>query len=271
MFEGGGALRQGILSLGLGIISRMFVLRDHLDGTTERMLAAFQPDAERVMIRSGGRLLSSVYHSAGESAPAFLLCHGIGERVEYWRGVQEMLKVMGISSLVFNYSGYGLSSGSVSVVHCEEDAIAAYQLLVDRGHGSIFLLGFSLGTGVALAVAPQLDVDGVILCEGYASLREAAKAMGFPRWTTLAMPDVWRNIDRVQQQRCPVLVVHSDEDRLFPLTMARRVCEACGEGGELIVATGLSHDAPIYAPTESYWRPVVEWARRNATKVSDNN
>jgi alpha-beta hydrolase superfamily lysophospholipase len=242
----------------------MFLLRDRRDGTMKRMLDAFASDAERVTIRSGDRDLSSVYVPAGEGAPAFLLCQGIGERVEYWSGVQELLKLMGVSSLTFDYSGYGASSGRVSVAHCEQDAMAAYQELVDRGHQTIFLLGFSLGSGVALAVAPSLKIDGVILCEGYTTLREAAKAMGFPRWTTVAMPDVWQNIHRVKEQSAPVLVAHSDSDRLFPLTMAKRVCEACAENSELIVIPGLSHDAPVFAPTESYWRPIVEWARRHS-------
>jgi pimeloyl-ACP methyl ester carboxylesterase len=56
--------------------------------------------------------------------------------------------------------------------------------------------------------------------------------------------------------------VHSDEDRTFPVSMARRVAEACGQRGELIIISGLSHDAPIYAPTESYWGPVADWAKR---------
>ena len=80
------------------------------------------------------RRLSAVYVSAGKDAPAVLICHGIGELVEYWGGVQDLLKGMGVSSLVFNYSGYGESTGRVSAAHCEEDAMAAYKELVDRGH-----------------------------------------------------------------------------------------------------------------------------------------
>jgi pimeloyl-ACP methyl ester carboxylesterase len=69
-------------------------------------------------------------------------------------------------------------------------------------------------------------------------------------------------VDRVRELEVPVLVVHSDEDRMFPLSMARRVAEACGQRGELIVVHGLSDDSPIFAPTESYWGPVADWAKR---------
>jgi pimeloyl-ACP methyl ester carboxylesterase len=251
--------------LGLTVVGRTLVCRDWLNGSLGQILGAFRLDAERVIISSGERRLSAVYVSAGEGAPVFLICHGIGERVEYWGKAQGLLQTMGISTLVFNYSGYGASSGSVSKANCEEDAVAAYRELVDRGHRSIFLLGFSLGSGVVCAVASRVDVDGVILCEGYSTLREGAASVGLPRWMTRFVPDVWENVLRVGELGVPVLVVHSDADRLFPVSMAERVVAACGERGELVVVRGLSHNAPIFNPTDVYWRPVVEWAMRVKT------
>jgi pimeloyl-ACP methyl ester carboxylesterase len=226
------------------------------------ILGAFSCDSSRLVISSGGRELSAVYVQAEGNAPTFLICHGIGERVEYWGGVQRLLQRLGISSLVFNYSGYGASSGNVSAAHCEEDAMAAYRELVGRGCQSIFLVGFSLGSRVVSAVASKLKVEGVILCEGYSTLREAAGAIGLPQWIACIVPNVWETVDRVRELEVPVLVMHSDEDRMFPLTMAKRVAEACGRRGELIVVHGLSHDSPIFAPTESYWGPVADWAKR---------
>jgi hypothetical protein len=259
-------MRDQILSFALDVVGRVFLRRDRLNGSMKRLVDAFAFDRERLIIRSGGRELSAVYVRAGDDAPVFLICHGIGEQVEYWSGVQELLKGMDVSSLVFNYSGYGASSGRVSVAHCEEDAIAAYRELKSRGHRSIFLMGFSLGTGVVLAVAPQLKIDGVILCQGYSTLREAALAMGFRRWMTHAMPDAWHNLRQLNKTTAPVLVVHSDGDQLFPVAMAKRVHEACGESGELIIVSGFAHDGPVYFPTEAYWRPVVEWAERISSK-----
>jgi uncharacterized protein len=235
-----------------------------MNGKMGEILGAFSCDAGRLTILSGGRELSAVYVEAEGKAPTFLICHGIGEWVEYWGGVQLLLQTLGVSSLVFNYSGYGASSGNVSAAHCEEDAMAAYRELAVRGCQSIFLVGFSLGSGVVSAVASKLKIEGVILCEGYSTLREAAAAIGLPRWIARVVPNVWETVDRVRELEVPVLVVHSDEDRMFPLSMARRVAEACEQRGELIVINGLSHNSPIFAPTESYWRPVVDWARRVA-------
>ena len=60
---------------------------------------------------------------------ALLICHGIGEIVEYWFPVQQLLAANGVASLVFDYSGYGRSSGSIDWSQCELDAIDAFEYL----------------------------------------------------------------------------------------------------------------------------------------------
>jgi alpha-beta hydrolase superfamily lysophospholipase len=260
-------MRQAFLTLLLNVTSRMLLRSDRMNGIMEQMLSAFTFGKERLVILSGKRRLSAVYVSASEETPAVVICHGIGELVEYWGKVQGLLKGMGVSSLVFNYSGYGTSSGILTTAHCEEDAIAACSELAGRGHRSIVLLGFSLGSGVGGAVASRVDIGGLVLCEGFSSLREAAMATGFPRWVTRVVPDAWDTVHRVSTLEMPVLVVHSDVDGLFPLSMAQRVAEACGPRGTLIVINGLTHNAPIFAPTEDYWRPIAEWVKQRSSEI----
>ena len=260
-------MRDRVLSLILTVISRGIFRRDRRNGKMKRILDAFSFAEQRLILESGGRRLSAVYVPAGNDAPAVLICHGIGEVVEYWGRVQEAFKEMGISSLVFNYSGYGESSGTITDAHCEEDVITAYRALVDRGHRSIVLLGFSLGTGISCAAASRIDVDGLILCEAFSTFREGAMAIGCPQWLTRTVPDVWDTAVRVCDLSVPVLVVHSDADELFPMTMAERIAEASGSRGELIVVNGLVHDAPIYTATPIYWQPIADWIKRRSVEV----
>jgi len=248
----------------LTIVGRGLLLRDRLNGNMAKWLDTFPFGAERFVLTSGGRGLSAVYVSAGEDAPAFVICHGIGERVEYWGRVQSLLHREGVSSLVFNYTGFGASTGRACAANCEEDAVAAVEELTRRGAREIFLLGFSMGTGIAPEIASRVKVSGVILCQGFSSLREAAQVAGIPRWVTLLATDAWRTEERVRSLDVPVLVVHSEDDGLFPVTMADRVAVACGERGEKIVLSGFPHNTPIFAAPEGYWGPVVEWAKSQA-------
>jgi uncharacterized protein len=260
-------VRDRVLSLILTVISRAIFRRDRNNGKMKRILDAFSFAEQRLVLQSEDRRLSAVYVSAGNDAPAVLICHGIGEVVEYWGRVQEAFREMGVSSLVFNYSGYGESSGTITAAHCEEDVIAAYRALIDRGHHSIVLLGFSLGTGISCAAASRVDVDGLILCEAFSTFREGAMAIGCPQWLTRTVPDVWDTAGRVCGLRVPALVVHSDADELFPMTMAERITAACGPRGELIVANGLVHDAPIYTAAPVYWQPIADWIKRRSVEA----
>ncbi len=193
---------------------------------------------------------------------ALLICHGIGETVEHWPRAQALLAEQGIASLVFNYSGFGRSTGRVSPEHCERDALAAYAWLRERLPAvPVTLLGFSLGTGVATAVCSQLEVRGLILCEGYTSLRAAVKSLGLPQsWIV----DVWRSAETLTGCRVPLLVVHGKRDRLFPVAMGKALAEA--GSGELAVIEEMGHpDLHAKARPED-WQIIVDWIQRNQPK-----
>lgn len=125
------------------------MLRDRVLGVTRQLR---KHDARQAFfISSGNRKLACVYVPGIEGGAAVLLCHGIGETVENWSAVQALFHDHGIGSLVFNYSGYGKSSGKIRAEHCDEDLVAAYTELRRRVElqTQVFVLGFSLGSGIA--------------------------------------------------------------------------------------------------------------------------
>jgi alpha-beta hydrolase superfamily lysophospholipase len=148
------------------------------------------------------------------------------------------------------------------VENCDEDLGSAYAELRRRvgEKTAVFVLGFSLGSGIAARGVASLEPApaGLFLCEAFTSYREAARAAGVPKRLMGAVPDVWNTVEAMGRVRLPVCVVHSDGDRLFPVEMARRIAEACGEWGELVVAHGLTHNEPYRRPGDEYWGAVVE-------------
>jgi pimeloyl-ACP methyl ester carboxylesterase len=261
--------RSQFLGWTLAVVGGGLMLRDQLLGVTRRLRR--HEAREEFFLPSGKRRLACAYMPGVEGGPAVLLCHGIGETIGHWSAVQALLHDHGIGSLVFNYSGYGKSTGRVRAEHCDEDLVAAYAEL-RRQVGletPVFVLGFSLGSGIAAQGVEALRplVAGLFLCEAFDSFREAARAMGAPRWLTRMAPDVWVTITAVERLQMQVWVVHSDGDRLFPLEMPRRIAKACGERGELIVVEGLAHNEPYLMAAERYWLPVVERMRQASQKA----
>jgi alpha-beta hydrolase superfamily lysophospholipase len=189
-----------------------------------------------------------------------LICHGIGEVVEHWARSQELLAEHGVSSLVFNYSGCGRSGGSVSVERCEQDAMAACFWLRERLPGvQIILLGFSLGSGVAAAVVGRVPVAGLVMGEAYPSFREAVRVAGAPSWVTGLVPDAWRSEETLGVCKVPVLVVHGECDRLFPVSMGERLARAAGQRGKLVVVPGMGHSDLHAQARAGDWQAIVSF------------
>lgn len=214
----------------------------------------------RNWISSGESRVDGVYVEPARQPieSVVLICHGIGEIVDGWLPVQRLLASHGVASLVFDYCGYGRSKGPVNAAQFEDDAVAAFRHLQGLAPGrSIAVLGFSLGSGVAAAIMHRIEASRLVLCASFTSFREAALSIGVPRRFTSALPDIWRAAESLRDCAVPVLVVHGDRDRLFPVEMAAELKSFCGPESELVVVPNLGHNEPFHRPQSSYWGMIV--------------
>lgn len=152
--------RHLTLAIGVTSTSRLLVLRDWLLGRIHRHRRAqsSQSIVSRHVIRSEKNNLAAVFVTPkAEAAKASLLiCHGIGETVDHWIGVQQLLASKGVASLVFDYSGFGRSGGFFNAERCVDDSVAAFAFL--QGQTAplpVSVLGFSLGSGMATAMVSR--------------------------------------------------------------------------------------------------------------------
>ena len=260
MAASGEAAQNLLFRLALTGISRFFVLRDYLlRYRGEQLPQAPYLTATRHRLISGKNLLDAVLVSPVAQPPraALLICHGIGERVHYWFGVQQLLALSGIASLVFDYSGYGHSTGFIQPRQLDQDAVSAFHFLQQQSPDlPISILGFSLGSGIAVAVIRQLTARCLILCSGYTSFRDAACRAGVPRRLAFLAPNLWDSQQTLRDCPIPVLILHGEQDRLFPVRMAAELHAACNGQSKLIIFPQMRHDDPYYRPTAAYWELV---------------
>ena len=231
--------------------------------------ATYGAPFESLSIRSGDRTLDATFvRAASDTAPALLIFHGTAEAVSYWADTQALLRRLGVTSMVFDYSGFGRSTGRATVAHLQEDADAAYAEFARRiGRARPFVLGYSLGTGVVFDAIGrwQPAPAGVVFAASYSSAREGAVAFGLvPRWLTFLLPDLWNIARATRNLTQPLLVLQSDADQLFPVEMARTVFDAATVPKQMVVLRGYRHEAGHDAPTDEYWAPVVRFMRVGA-------
>ena len=251
-----------MFTVSITIASRVIVWRDRLLGRIERLsreqLAGVS--VSQHSIPSSNNLLDAAYvaPAEGPAKAALLICHGIGEIVPYWFPVQQLLAANGVASLVFDYSGYGRSTGSIDWTQCELDAIYAFEYLRGLAPSTpLSLLGLSLGSGVATAIVNKVTPKTLFLCGAFTSFRDAACSIFVPRSLARFVPPIWNAADSLRGCAISVVIVHGEKDPLFPVRMATELASICGANAELIVVPNLTHNEPFYKPRLSYWGLII--------------
>jgi uncharacterized protein len=251
-------------TVALTSISRILIMRDRVLGWTGPGRHGYAPNLSTSThsIPSGRSMLDAVFVAPAliPARAAVLLCHGIGETVDHWFPVQRLLAANGVASLLFDFSGYGRSTGRVDWSQFEADAVSSFDCMKQLAPALPWsVLGFSLGSGIAAAIVSHVAASRLVLCAAFTSFRDAARFFGIPAGLSSFVPPIWCAEESLRGCVLPVLIVHGEKDRLFPVRMARDLASGCGAKAKLLVIPGVAHNQPFRKPHLSYWGPVVSF------------
>ena len=156
----------------------------------------------------------------------------------------ELLVAAGFDVLLFDYRGYGRSSGAPSEHGTYRDARAALAALADQpgADGSrVFYLGESLGGAVALALALERPPAGLILQSAFTSVREMAHRH-YRVIPGAAVPDAYPSLRLIANLRAPLLVLHGADDMIVPVEQGQALFAAAPEPKRLRILPGVGHN-----------------------------
>lgn len=194
---------------------------------------------------------------AGERA-LVLHCHGNAGNVEGRIPAAAALAALGFDTLLFDYRGFGASTGSPSEAGTYLDAEAAWDAAVARGYRPerIALFGESLGGGVATELARRRGAAALVLESTFTSLPDVG-ARVYP-WlpVRLLCLDRYDNLAKLPALRLPLLVLHAPGDALVPFEHGRRLAGAAG--AELVELPG-GHDDGGFLQREDLRRRVGDF------------
>jgi len=197
-----------------------------------------------------GLALRSWWHPPAEGKPAVLYLHGNSEHIgDYTRGAAP-LAAAGYGVLMLEYRGYGGNSGTPSDEGLLRDGRAGMDWLAVRGFSGdrIVLYGYSLGTGVAVPLAAEHDVAGVILAAPFASIAEMGYAL-YPDWfVDLLLADRFDSIAWIAAVDEPVLILHGTEDRTVPPAQSALLASAGGPNIRRELIAGADHGWELFEP-----------------------
>jgi uncharacterized protein len=141
----------------------------------------------------------------------------------------------GTGLAALSYRGYAGSSGQPSEVGILQDANAAYAFTAALyPAGKIVPWGFSLGSGVAVALAADHPVGGLILEAPYTSIADIA-ATAFRLFPVrYLLRDRFRSDQRIARVRAPLLIMHGGRDSTISISFGEALFALANEPKQFV-------------------------------------
>lgn len=174
--------------------------------------------------------------------------HGNGEDLGMVMDRLQALHELGFAVLAWDYPGYGRSEGQPS----EKSITAAARFLWERipestgfSHEEVVLYGRSVGGGPAVALAAEGPAAGLILESTFTSTFRVVTRVRLLPW------DIFNNLGRIGDLRCPLLLIHGTSDFTVPFAHGKRLFAAAPEPKFFTFLQGGGHNNLVeeYGPT----------------------
>jgi pimeloyl-ACP methyl ester carboxylesterase len=187
---------------------------------------------------------------ADAKSPTLLFFYG-GATILHDEPIFAAIARAGANVVVFDYRGYGFSSGTADVMDFRRDGLAEYDYAANLAGEPVVVYGYSLGTAVATYVASKRPVAGIILAGAIASAAEEfpvflkAEAPTATDPSRVPSPDAVEAFDEVgmmKNAKAPLLVLHGDADEVVSITQGREVFASSAAREKRFVALqGIGH------------------------------
>ncbi len=164
---------------------------------------------------------------------------------------------------ILEYPGYGSRAGSPGKASFIAAARAAVENLFATDTRPVFLLGESVGSGTAAALASEMPekISGVVMMIPFARLAEVAQAK-FP-WlpVSLLLRDKFDNVAALANFHGPVVFVIAEDDEVVGAEQGRKIHAAYAGPKKLIVLPGVTHNNFPTAENAPWFREASDFLR----------
>ncbi len=193
--------------------------------------------------------LDAWFVPAPQAQGVVLFLHGNAGNLSQRLDSIAMFHRLGYAVLIFDYRGYGRSSGKPSEAGLHLDAETAWAYLTEvRGIApdDIVLFGESLGGALAAHLAARQRPGALVLASAFTSVPDLAADL-YPwlpaRWLARLRYDTRAALARVD---CPVLVAHSPDDEIIPYHHGQELYAAASEPKMFLALAGGHNDGFIF-------------------------
>ena len=238
--------------------------------TTTRIGAAGA--TRRAVPFAGGELeiwqaASRLARKTGRTDAYVLRFYGNADRAEHWVAAEaEMWNNRAIEVWGVNYPGFGGSTGPARLATLGPAALTAFDVLKEvAGDRPIIVFGASLGTTVALDIAAQRQVAGLILQNPPPLRQMILRQFGWWNLWLLAGPVAQKippeldSIANAKAVHAPAIFLLAEDDEVVAPRFQALVVDAYGGAKRLIPLPGAGHNSLIDDPGLTKLHEALDW------------
>ena len=211
--------------------------RKNKDGDIEKIPCLFEgnPKSKNILI---------IFH-----------CNGI-DMLNAFRSYSCLCEKYKINVLFPEYPGYSIYDSPLSSEKCLENTLIIYDYILNHvkniTENNIYILGRSLGTGMAVYLASKRNPAGVFLVSPYTTFADVAKRFHSNEFYQ-ALSNHFRSIDYIDKVKCPLFIIHGKEDQLIDYNEAIKLYEKNnGKIKEIKLIEEMGHNDIFYFDLEKY-------------------
>ena len=211
-------------------------------------------------LRQGGATLRGWLVNQGFAREKLLVYYG-GNAEDVFLNIDEF-RDMHAATLFVAYRGYGPSDGKPGEAELFADGLAVLDDVLARySPDQIFLIGRSLGSGVACYVASRRKVQGAILVTPYDSIENVAKSH-YP-WlpVTFFLRHRFASLEYLKNISCPLLVLYGGKDQVIQPARTENLIHHIPGEKDVVYLEAADHGTIDMYP--AYWEAILRFINRD--------
>jgi uncharacterized protein len=193
-------------------------------------------------------------------AGTFVILHGNGETAEDKLPLATVFVHAGYRAVLAEYPGYGRRAGKRTMLAALTASRDALSEVHSQWPGPIYMVGESLGAGMAAQAASGAPkaLAGLLLITPWDSLASVAseKFRLFPvRWM---LHHTFDSVEALKDYTGPLVVVGAEDDSLIPISHAKHLVRSRAQA-QLLLLPGTGHNDWFNAMAAGHWRQILRW------------
>lgn len=195
-----------------------------------------------------------------EPKATILHLHGNAANLVHQFGAIDKLCLQGYQVFLFDYSGFGFSTGKATQKNVKTDAQSALEYVLSRPDCKnlpLIVYGQSLGGHLAAEIGQlnQVKIDGLVIEGAFSSHRDIAsytmkKSLHMGFLGRIFVRSRYKAKKSIEKFKKPLLVIHSREDETIPFFMGERIYDHANQPKELFAIDGCHICGPDLYPRE---------------------